>query len=129
MVDVLSRVVENLGDRLGGPMSFRFVLQPVVAAIFAIIGGLEDAKLGRGPYLWAVLTEPANRAALIKDGWTRIGKVFLVAVLLDLVYQVVVLEVYPGEALIVAVLLAIVPYVIVRGVVTRAARIVMGSRG
>jgi hypothetical protein len=54
--------------------------------------------------------------------------VFLVAVLLDLVYQVVVLEVYPGEALIVAVLLAIVPYVIVRGVVTRAAKKLKGGR-
>jgi hypothetical protein len=126
MVDVLSRVVENLGDRLGGPMSFRFVLQPVVAAIFAIIGGLEDAKLGRGPYLWAVLTEPANRAALIKDGWTRIGKVFLVAIALDLAYQVVVLKVFPGEAVIVAILLAIVPYAVLRGVVTRIAGMLGG---
>ena len=73
-------------------MSFRFVLQPVVAAIFAIIAGLEDARLGRRPYLWAILTEPANRAALVKEGWTRIGKVFLVAILLDLLYQVVVLR-------------------------------------
>ena len=53
---------------------------------------------------------------------------FLVAILLDLVYQVVVLEVYPGEALIVAVLLAIAPYVVVRGVVTRVAAAVRGSR-
>src|ERR1700758_4373737 len=101
MGEVLSRIVENLGDRLGGPMSFRFVLQPVVAAIFAIISGLKDARLGRRPHLGAILTERANRAALVKEGWTRIGKVFLVAILLDLVYQVVVLEVYPGEALIV----------------------------
>jgi hypothetical protein len=128
MGEVLSRIVENLGDRLGGPMSFRFVLQPVVAAIFAIISGLEDARLGRRPYLWAILTEPANRAALVKEGWTRIGKVFLVAILLDLVYQVVVLEVYPGEALIVAVLLAVAPYVILRGVVTRAAGMLQGGR-
>ena len=128
MGEVLSRIVENLGDRLGGPMSFRFVLQPVVAAIFAIISGLEDARLGRRPYLWAILTEPANRAALVKKGWTRIGKVFLVAILLDLVYQVVILEVYPGEALIVAVLLAIVPYVVLRGVVTRAAGMLKGGR-
>ena len=71
--------------------------------------------------MWALFSEPANRAALVKDGWNRIGKVFLVAIVLDLVYQVVVLEVFPGEALIVAVLLAIVPYVVVRGVVTRIA--------
>jgi hypothetical protein len=128
MGEVLSRIVENLGDRLGGPMSFRFVLQPVVAAIFAIIAGLEDARLGRRPYLWAVVTEPGNRAALIKEGWTRIGKVFLVAVLLDLIYQLVVLQVYPGEAIIVAVLLAIIPYVVLRGVVTRVAGILTACK-
>ena len=109
-------------------MSFRFVLQPVVACVFAVIAGLQDARLGRTPYLWAILAEPANRSALVKDGWSRIGKVFLVAIVLDLVYQVVVLEVYPGEALIVAVLLAIVPYAVVRGVVTRVAGILGGRR-
>jgi len=119
---VLARILENLADRLTGPMSFRFILQPVVACVFAVIAGLQDARLGKPPYLWAMFTEPANRAALIKDGWTRIGKVFLVAIVLDLVYQVVVLEVFPGEALIVAVLLAIAPYVVVRGVVNRIAQ-------
>jgi hypothetical protein len=79
----------------------------VVASVFAIVAGLQDARLGRPPYLWAVLTAPAHRASLIKEAWTGIGKVFLVAVLLDLIYQIIVLEVYPGEALIVAALLAI----------------------
>ncbi len=128
MTDIWTRIFANLADRLTGPMAFRFILQPVVAAIFAIVSGLEDARLGRPPYLWAVLTDPAHRSALLKDGWERIGKVFLVAVLLDVVYQVVVLEVYPGEALIVAVLLAIAPYVILRGVVTRIARVFVGGK-
>ena len=52
---------------------------------------------------------------------------FLVAILLDLIYQVVVLEVYPGEAIIVAVLLVIAPYTILRGVVTRAAELLKGG--
>jgi hypothetical protein len=123
MTEFWTRIAENLSDRLGGPMSFRFVLQPIVAAIFAIVAGLQDARLGRSPYLWAILTEPANRASLIRDGWKRIGKVFIVAVVLDLIYQIVVLEVYPGEAIIVALLLAIIPYVVLRGVVTRVAGI------
>jgi hypothetical protein len=127
MSEVWTRVAENLKDRLGGPMSFRLVLQPVVAAVFAIAAGLKDAKLGRRPYLWAVLTEPANRASLIREAWTQIGKLFLVAIVLDLIYQVVVLEVYPGEALIVAILLALAPYVILRGVATRIAGILRGG--
>jgi hypothetical protein len=128
MAEVWIRIIENLSDRLGGPMNFRFVVQPAVAAIFAIVAGLQDAKLGRPPYLWAVLTEPANRASMIKEGWARVGKIFIVALLLDLIYQIIRLEVYPGEALIVAVLLAIAPYVIVRGVVTRIAGILTGGR-
>jgi hypothetical protein len=128
MLEVWTRIVENLGDRLAGPMSFRFILQPIVAAAFAIVAGLEDARLGRTPYLWALLTEPANRAALIKDGWTRVGKVFLVALALDLIYQIVVLQVYPGEALIVAFLLAVIPYVLLRGLANRTASILGRGR-
>ena len=123
---VLPRILENLADRLTGPFSFRFILQPLVAVAFAIVAGLQDARLGKQPYLWAVLTEPANRAALVKEGWSRIGKVFLVAIVLDLAYQVVVLKVFPGEAVIVAILLAIVPYAVVRGVVTRIAGMLGG---
>jgi hypothetical protein len=49
MTEFWTRIGENLLDRLGGPMSSRFVLQPVVAAIFAIVARLQDARLGRSP--------------------------------------------------------------------------------
>jgi hypothetical protein len=49
-----------------------------------------------------------------------VGRVFLLAVVLDVVYQIIVRRfVYPGETIIVAFILAIVPYLIVRGLVTR----------
>jgi hypothetical protein len=119
MDDVSIRILENLLDRIGGPMSFRFILQPVTASMLAIVSGWQDAKLGKSPYFWALVTERANRANLVKDGWKRIGKVFIAALALDLIYQIIFLHIYLGEALIVAVLLAIIPYVIVRGVATR----------
>lgn len=119
MMEAWLRIVENLGDRLGGPINFRFILQPIVAAIFAIVSGWQDAKNGRSPYLWAIFTQPTNRAALIKDGWKRVAKVVVVALVLDLVYQFIVTDVHPGEAIIVAVLIVILPYVILRGVTTR----------
>jgi len=60
---------------------------------------------------------------MIKDGWKSISRVFILAIVLDVVYQIIVLHfVYPGEAIIVAFVLAIVPYLIVRGLVTRLAR-------
>lgn len=123
MDDIWMRFVENLTDRVSGPMKFRLLLQPVMASIFAIISGLKDAKTGKPPYFWALLTDPSHRREMIRDGWKSVGKVFVLALILDVVYQVIVLRfVYPGEAIVVALVLAIVPYLIVRGLVTRLAR-------
>lgn len=120
MDDIWMRIVENMGDRTSGPMKFRFVLQPVMASIFAIIAGLNDARTGKPPYFWALITSSAHRAEMIRDGWKSVGKVFILALVLDVVYQSIVLRfVYPGEALIAAFVLAIVPYLILRGLVNR----------
>jgi hypothetical protein len=60
---------------------------------------------------------------MLKSGWKSVGKVFILAVLLDVAYQIIVLRfVYPGETVIVAFLLAIVPYLLLRGPVNRLAR-------
>ncbi len=120
MDDIWMRIVEDMGDRVSGPLKLRFVLQPVMASIFAIISGLNDARTGKPPYFWALITNPAHRADMIRDGWKSVGKVFVLALTLDVVYQIVVLRfVYPGEALIAAFVLAIVPYLILRGLVNR----------
>ena len=118
-----TRVGTEMVDRVTGPMKFRLVLQPVMAAFFAIRAGLADAKAGKPPYFWALLSDPAQRVDMIKDGWKSVGRVFILAVVLDVVYQIIELRfVYPGEMIIVAFVLAIVPYLILRGLVTRLAR-------
>ena len=123
MHDTWMRIVENIADRLTGPMQFRLVLQPIMASIFAVISGLKDARAGKAPYFWSLITEPIQRADMIKDGWKSVGRVFIFAVVLDVAYQVYVLRfVYPGEAIIVAFFLALVPYLILRGLVNRLAR-------
>lgn len=123
-----ARVGSQLLARVSGPMKFRLVLQPAMACFFAIRSGLADARAGKPPYFWALLSEPAHRSYMIKDGWKSVGRVFLLALALDVVYQIIVLRfVYPGEAIIVAFILAIVPYLILRGLVTRAARKKMGD--
>jgi hypothetical protein len=118
------RVGSQLLDRVSGPLKFRLVLQPVMAGIFAIRSGLADAKAGKAPYFWGLLSNPGERVDMIRDGWKSVGKVFVLALVLDVVYQIIVLRfVYPGEVVIVAFVLAIVPYLILRGLVTRAARV------
>lgn len=123
MDDIWIRVIENLHDRVTGPMKFRLLLQPVMAVIFATLSGLKDAKAGKPPYFWALITEPSHRREMVRDGWKSVGKVFVLALVLDVIYQIIVQRfVYPGEAIVVALALAIVPYLIVRGLVTRVAR-------
>jgi hypothetical protein len=123
MEDIWLRFIENFGDRITGPMKFRLVLQPVMASIFAIIAGIKDAKAGNPPYFWALVTQPTHRKAMIHDGWKSVGKVFVLALVLDAVYQLIATRfVYPGEVIVVAFLLAIVPYLVLRGLVTRVAR-------
>jgi hypothetical protein len=123
MDEMLARVWDDLAARVGGPMSFRLVLQPVVAVFLAVRAGLQDARTGRPAYGWAILTDSAHRRDLVRDGWKAIAKVFVTAILIDAVYQFVVLRwVYPGEALLVAFLLACVPYLLLRGTVNRLMR-------
>ncbi len=117
------RLTTQLLARVSGPMKFRLVLQPVMASFFAIRAGLADAKAGKTPYFWCLLTDPTQRTDMIKDGWKGVGKVFILALVLDAVYQIIVLHfVYVGEMIIVAFVLAILPYLILRGAVTRLAR-------
>ncbi len=123
MDDMWVRFTSDMVARVSGPMKFRLVLQPAMAAFFAIRSGLADAKAGRPPYFWGLLSDRAQREAMIKDGWKSVGRVFILALVLDVVYQLYVLHfVYPVQAIAVAFLLAIVPYLILRGLVTRLAR-------
>jgi hypothetical protein len=123
MDDMWVRFTSDMAARVTGPMKFRLVLQPLMAAFFAIRSGLADARAGRPPYFWAFISGRAPREALVESGWKSVGRVFILAVVLDVVYQLYVLHfVYPLQAIAVAILLAIVPYVILRGSVTRLAR-------
>lgn len=120
--DILARFAHDMTDRLSGPMTFRLVLQPLMAIILAVIDGLKDAKSGKPPFLWAVFTHRGYRLETLKHGWKSIGRVFLFALGLDFVYEIVGQPaVYPDEAIVVAIILAILPYLLLRGLVTRMA--------
>ena len=122
MNDLLPRIVNDLVGRVSGPMKFRLILQPVMAAFFAIRSGLKDAKEGKPAYFWALFTNPDSRVDMVRDGWKSVGRVFLLAILLDAIYQLIVFRwFYPGEVLLVAATLALIPYLLIRGPVNRIA--------
>ena len=124
MDQMWERVGSQLLARVSGPMKFRLVLQPCMAAFFAVRSGLADARAGRPPYFWGLLSDQGQRADMLKDGWKSVGRVFILALVLDAVYQIIVIRyIYLGEMVIVAFVLAIVPYLILRGLVTRVARV------
>jgi hypothetical protein len=107
-------------ERVSGPMHLRIYLQPMLATVFAVIAGLRDAREGHPPYFWSLFTDPDHRRDLLKDGWKSVGKVFVIAMVLDVIYQFFVQRfIYPGEVVLVAIILAIIPYTVVRGLVTR----------
>jgi hypothetical protein len=102
----------------------RFYLQPLMATLFAVRDGLKDARTGKPAYFYALFTQPEGRRERIRDGWHSVGKIFCLAIVLDLLYQFIVLKDFrPVETPVVSILLALVPYILLRGPVNRLARL------
>jgi hypothetical protein len=121
--DLGRRFLEQLFARPSGPLSLRFVIQPMIACLLAIRSGRSDARQGRAPFLWTILSDPGERRRLLHSGWQDVGKLFVMACLLDAVYQLFEFHwIYPLEALAIALVLAAMPYSITRGLVTRIVR-------
>jgi hypothetical protein len=129
MEETLWRAWNNLFGRLDGPMSFRMIMQPVVATFLAIRAGWGDAREGRAIHFTTLAREPAQMRVALRNLWKIAGSVFLVAVVLDVIYQLVVLHwIYPLETLIVATMLALVPCIVVRAVGNRIVAMVRERR-
>lgn len=121
--DVIERQWRDFTGRPGGPMSFRFILQPAMATIAALHDGIADARQGRSPYFWTVLTNSEKRAGRLREGLVSTARIILLGLGMDAIYQVKELGTfYPGEAVIIALVLAFVPYLLLRGPVARIAR-------
>jgi hypothetical protein len=122
--DLLARVWVNLSERPAGPLAFGFLLQKAMSAALAVRDGVRDARQGTPPYPWSIVFDSGNRAAPIRQGLQATSKIILLAVVLDVTYQITVLEeFYPGEALIVGLTLGLVPYMLIPGLAARFARL------
>ena len=122
-IPIFQRIWYDLVARSDAPMRFRFIVQPLMAAIAAIRAGLKDARAGNSPYFWTLVTNPRNRIRRLNEGLNATARVILLGLVMDTLYQIIVLRrFYPAEAVIVALLFAFVPYVIMRGPAARIAR-------
>ena len=91
-------------------MAFRQSMQPAVSVLFAIRAGLRDAREGQPPFCWTVISNPGRRQELLRQAWGDMRNVFILALVLDSVYQVIVHSgIYLLELLITVTILALVP--------------------
>lgn len=91
--------------------------------LLAVRAGLRDARLGKPSILCDLLSDPITRQERFRQVWKDVGTVFLVALVLDSIYQVIVQGgIFALELLITAAVLALVPYVVSRGLFTMIAR-------
>jgi hypothetical protein len=121
----LGRLWSDILDRPDGPMTFRFILQPAMAIIAALRDGVHDARLGRRPYLWALVhgvRDPQGRSGRLWEGIIATARTIILGVAMDTIYQWVVFKTfYPGQAAVIAILLGFVPYLLLRGPFRRIA--------
>ena len=124
MEDWLTRIWTDLLGRTTGPLTLRLILQPAMAIIFAFRDGRKDAREGLPPHFYGFFTDPANRRERMREGLKSMGRVLVMAVVMDVIYQLIVFRwVYPVEVLLVAFILAILPYLLLRGPFNRLARL------
>jgi hypothetical protein len=129
MGDSLAQLWDNFLGRYTGPMNLRLLLQPAIAAFFGIRAGLRDAREGRKPYLWTLVTRSESRQSLLKEAWDQVGKVLVIASILDGIYQYIVFHrVNIAGVIIMAFTLAVIPYVLFRGPVNRIATLRAGHK-
>lgn len=120
--EVRTRMLGSIIERPGGPMTFRFILQPIMAAGLAAVDGLRDARAGAPPYFWSLVSR-SQRVDRLYDGLIATARVILLGLGMDIVYQIVEFgTLFPGEAAVIAVLLAFLPYLVLRGPFARLAR-------
>jgi hypothetical protein len=120
--EAIVRGWENLVGRLSGPMSFRILMQPAMAIFFAIFAGISDARHNKPMFLGCALSKPWSWRPRLAQSWMDVGTVFIVALVLDSIYQIVVhAGIFTLELLITATVLALVPYLVFRDLVARAA--------
>jgi hypothetical protein len=132
MDTILQMIHRDFGELIGrasGPLKFRLFVMPTVVTILAIRADRRDAREGRPARLGAFITNPTERGRLFRMALKDIGRIFIVALVLDSLYQLFVLKAFHiDQLLVVAVVCAVVPYVLVRGPITRIARLLFDKK-
>ena len=122
--------LEDLPARFTGRGRLRFILQPTIAILLGVRGGLADVRAGHPPYLLGLLIAGEKRRELLRSGLAAIRNLLAVGIILDLVFQLVLYgSVHPGAALVIGPILICAPYALSRALTNRVARWSRGRAG
>ena len=114
--------IEELPQRFTGPGRLRFILQPSIAILIGLRGGLADARAGRPAYLYGLLLGGENRRELVRSGWAAVRDLVAMGIVLDAVAQLLIYrQVHPGAALVIGPVLIGLPYSVARALTNRLA--------
>jgi len=123
-----SQFLEELPQRFTGPGRLRFILQPTLAILLGVRGGLADAKAGNPPYLFGLLFHARRRTELLRSGAAAIRALLCMGIILDVIFQLVIYhEAHPGAAVLIGPILIAAPYALSRALTNRVARL-LGKR-
>ena len=126
--ELAQRFWTDLLARPDGPYAFRFVLQPTMAVIAALVDGIKDARAGRSPYFWTVVYDRELRAARLHEGIRATKRILLLGIAMELFYQLPRFKtLYVGEAVVIVFGLCFLPYLLMRGPVARIAKYYFAS--
>jgi len=118
-----AQFLEELPQRLSGSGRLRFILQPLLAILLGVRGGLTDAKTGNPLFLFGLIFATGQRRGLLRSAAEAIGIMLAVGIILDIVFQLVLYrDAHPGAALLIALILICIPYALSRALTNRMAR-------
>lgn len=117
---LLNTVAERVIARVVGPMSLRFVFQPLVALLLGIRDGVMDAKAGEPPFIIDLIVNRENRKAKLAGVLKSLSKTIIIATVFDMIAQYLIFDqVRVIPAIMVGVFLLSVPYSLARGITNR----------
>lgn len=122
-LQVHERFWSDIFERLHGPMTFRFYLQPTMGLIAALHDGVKDVREGHKAFFWTALWDRSQEPGRLREGLLATSRIALLGFGMDTVYQLKALDrFYPAEAVLMVLVLAILPYFIFRWAIERIAR-------
>lgn len=105
---VQGRFWSDIVHRAGGPLSFRFYMQPTMAVLAALLDARRRSKAQSGG-------EQATLKSHLRESFIGSARILLLGLVIDMIYQWKELQqFYPGEAVVIAIGLAFVPYLLCR---------------